>query len=140
MIEIGRLAVKFAGRDAGKRCVIVDIIDKNYVLIDGETRRRKCNICHLEPLKEAVGIKKGASHNSVKEILSKAGIKVLETNPKPKTKRPLMIRGKKKKTKVEKNEKKKKVKKEKVNKKDKKTVNSKEPETKKAVKEVKKDK
>ncbi|RLG55185.1 MAG: 50S ribosomal protein L14e, partial [Candidatus Hydrothermarchaeota archaeon] len=49
-IEIGRVCVKTAGREAGKRCVIVDIIDKNFVLVDGpEVQRRRCNIKHLEP-------------------------------------------------------------------------------------------
>ena len=47
MIEIGRLCVKIAGRDAGKKCVVVDVVNDNTVLIDGETRRRNCNIKHL---------------------------------------------------------------------------------------------
>ena len=33
--DIGRLCVKLMGREAGKYCVIVEIIDKNYLLIDG---------------------------------------------------------------------------------------------------------
>ena len=57
MIEIGRLCIKTAGRDAGLKCIIVDILDDKFVLIDGETRRRKCNILHLEPLKDVVKIK-----------------------------------------------------------------------------------
>ena len=52
MIDIGRVCIKLAGRDAGKKCVIVGILDDKTVMIDGETRRRKCNILHLEPLKE----------------------------------------------------------------------------------------
>jgi large subunit ribosomal protein L14e len=63
MIEIGRLCVKTAGRDAGLKCIIVDILDDKFVLIDGETRRRKCNILHLEPLKDVIKIKKNASHD-----------------------------------------------------------------------------
>ena len=47
MIEIGRIVIKTAGRDAGREAVIVDILDDNYVLIDGNVRRRKCNILHL---------------------------------------------------------------------------------------------
>ena len=41
MIEVGRLCVKIAGRDAGKKCVITELIDEKLVMIDGETRRRK---------------------------------------------------------------------------------------------------
>ncbi|WP_457611716.1 KOW motif-containing protein, partial [Methanocaldococcus sp.] len=34
-IEIGRVCIKTLGREAGNTCVIVDILDKNFVLIDG---------------------------------------------------------------------------------------------------------
>ncbi|MAE42271.1 50S ribosomal protein L14e [Candidatus Woesearchaeota archaeon] len=88
MIEIGRMVMKIAGRDAGKRAVIIDILDNNLVLIDGETRRRKCNILHLEPLKETIKIKKNASHEDVKTELKKLGLEIRETKPKQKTERP----------------------------------------------------
>ena len=78
MIEIGRIVIKTAGRDASKKAVIVDIIDNNFVLIDGETRRRKCNIKHLEPLAQVVKIKKNASHEEVSKVLKEIGIKVRE--------------------------------------------------------------
>ena len=48
MVEIGQLAIKIAGRDGGNFCAIVDKIDDNFVLIDGNVRRKKCNIGHLE--------------------------------------------------------------------------------------------
>ena len=88
MIEIGRLCVKLAGRDAGLKCVVVDILDDKFVLIDGETRRRKCNILHIEPLKDTIKIKKNASHETVKKEFEKLGLKVWETKPKQKTERP----------------------------------------------------
>src|SRR3990167_5018605 len=88
MIEIGRLCVKLAGRDAGLKCVVVDILDDKFVLIDGETRRRKCNILHLEPLKDVIKIKKKASHEEIKKEFEKLGSKVWETKPKQKTERP----------------------------------------------------
>jgi large subunit ribosomal protein L14e len=88
MIEIGRLCVKTAGRDAGLKCVIVDILDDKFVLIDGETRRRKCNVLHLEPLKDVVKIKKNASHEDVRKEFEKLSLKARETKPKPKTERP----------------------------------------------------
>lgn len=86
MIEPGRLCVKTAGRDAGKKCVIVDEIDKNYVLIDGQTRRKRCNRAHLEPLKEKIKIRKGASHDSVVSALKEANIEVKEKVKKEKKK------------------------------------------------------
>ena len=88
MIEVGRLCIKTAGRDAGLKCVIVDVLDDKFVLIDGETRRRKCNILHLEPLKDTIKIKKNASHESIKKEFETLGLKVMETKPKPKTDRP----------------------------------------------------
>src|SRR3989338_9123688 len=69
MIEIGRLVVKIAGRDAGKKALIIDVIDDNYVMLDGETRRRKCNILHIEPLNQVVQIKKNASHEEISKAL-----------------------------------------------------------------------
>lgn len=84
MFEVGRLCVKIAGRDAGKKAVILEDSGKSLFLIDGETRRRKCNMLHLEPLDQMLDIKKGASHADVKAAFEKLGMKVLETKPKAK--------------------------------------------------------
>jgi len=88
MIEIGRLVVKIAGRDAGKKALIIDVIDDNYVMLDGETRRRKCNILHIEPLNQVVQIKKNASHEEISKALKEMGIESRESKPKPKTQKP----------------------------------------------------
>ena len=53
-IEVGRICVKATGREAGKRCVIVDLADKSFVLVTGPksvtgVRRRRANIDHIEP-------------------------------------------------------------------------------------------
>ncbi len=74
MIEIGRLCVKTAGRDAGKGCIIIDVIDDNLVIVDGYARRKKVNIRHLEPLKHVAGIKKNAAHEEVIAELEKIGM------------------------------------------------------------------
>src|SRR3989344_8919459 len=92
MIHIGRVCIKIAGRDAGKKCVVVDVLDKSFVLIEGETRRRKCNILHLEPLDLVVEIEKGAGREAVAEALKKEGIISSETKPKKPTIRPVMKR------------------------------------------------
>mgnify|MGYP001618608505 CR=1 FL=1 len=83
MIEIGRVIVKLAGRDAGKKGLIIDILDDKFVMIDGETRRRKCNILHLEPLAQVVKVKKNASHEEVAKALKEIGVEARETKPKP---------------------------------------------------------
>jgi len=78
MFKIGRLCLKIAGRDAGLKCVVIDVIDSNYVLIDGQTRRRKCNIKHLEPLDKVLKVKKGLGHSDVVNELKKQGIEIKE--------------------------------------------------------------
>ena len=70
MMEVGRLVVKIAGRDAGKRGIEIDVIDKNYVMVDGEVRRKKVNIKHLEPHTKVLNIKKGASDEDVVTALN----------------------------------------------------------------------
>jgi large subunit ribosomal protein L14e len=77
-IEVGRICVKTLGREAGKKCVIVDIVDKNFVLITGPKtvtgiKRRRANINHLEPTNEKIEIKKGASDEEIVEALKNAG-------------------------------------------------------------------
>ena len=77
MFEVGRIVIKIAGRDAGNTALVIEEIDKNHVLIDGNVRRRKCNISHLEPKNEILKIKKGAKTEDVHKIMSAAGIEVL---------------------------------------------------------------
>lgn len=79
LIEVGRICVKTRGREAGRKCVIVDIIDNNFVLVTGPktltgVKRRKCNISHIEPLDKKVGIQKGASDEDVEKAIREAGL------------------------------------------------------------------
>ena len=76
MFEVGTVCVKIAGRDAGKQCVVVEAAKDGIVVIEGETRRRTCNIRHLESLGRDVKIKAGASHADVMKAL---GLKEKET-------------------------------------------------------------
>jgi large subunit ribosomal protein L14e len=69
--------VKLTGRETGKKCVVVDVIDKNFALITGPkelngVRRRRTNVDHLEPTPETVELKKGATDDEVEKALSKA--------------------------------------------------------------------
>ncbi len=77
MVEIGQLVMKVAGRDSAEIGVVVDIIDSNYVLIDGNVRRKKCNIKHLEFLDKVLKIKKNATTEEIKKELEKLGIKIV---------------------------------------------------------------
>ena len=54
-IEVGRVCVKIAGREAGEKCAIVEIIDENFVEVVGEAvKNRRCNIAHLEPTEDTI--------------------------------------------------------------------------------------
>lgn len=72
--EIGRVCVKTAGRDVGKRCVIVDLMDKNFTLVTGPkqvsgVRRRRVNVNHLKPLEEKIAIEKNATDEKIMEFI-----------------------------------------------------------------------
>lgn len=77
-IEVGRICVKLLGREAGRKCVVVDVVDKSFVLITGPkkvtgVRRRRVNVDHVEPLRDTVEIKRGASDEEVEGALKTAG-------------------------------------------------------------------
>ena len=78
MMNVGRICIKIAGRDAGMKGIIIDLVDKNTVLVDGQIRRRKVNIKHLEPTAATLDLEKGATHEAVVMALKQAGIQVIE--------------------------------------------------------------
>jgi len=88
MYEIGRICLKIAGRDANNMCVVVDNIDDSTVLIDGQTRRKNCNVKHLEPTTKVVNLAKGASHEEVKKALKTLNIEVADKKSKKPSERP----------------------------------------------------
>ncbi|WP_457751107.1 50S ribosomal protein L14e [Thermococcus sp.] len=77
-IDVGRIAVVIAGRRAGQKVVVVDVIDRNFVLVTGaglnKVKRRRMNVKHLEPLPEKISIERGADDETVKAALESAGI------------------------------------------------------------------
>ena len=109
MMEVGRLCMKIAGRDANRMCVVVEVLDNNHVLIDGETRRKKCNIKHLEPTSKVLKIKSGAVREDVKKVFNDLGLGFFE--PKSKSPEPRVRKVKAKREVVEKPKREKSVKK-----------------------------
>jgi large subunit ribosomal protein L14e len=78
-LEVGRLCIKTAGREAGRYCVVLKSIDSNFVLVTGPkvltgVKRRKCNVEHLEPTQYSLKIKEDASEKEVIEAYDKAGL------------------------------------------------------------------
>ena len=77
-IEVGRICVKQAGRENGKKCVVIDVMDKSFVLVTGPkkvtgVKRRRVNINHVMPLQEKIEVKRGASDDEVAQALEAAG-------------------------------------------------------------------
>ncbi len=77
-IEVGRVIVKTAGREALMKAVIVDLVDQNFVLISGggvsAVKRRRCNIKHIRPLDTIISIKRGAKDDAIQKALEKADL------------------------------------------------------------------
>jgi large subunit ribosomal protein L14e len=77
-IEVGRVCVKVAGREAGRKCVIVDVMDKSFVVVTGPkkitgVKRRRVNINHVAPTEDVIQIKRGASDDEVAQMIQADG-------------------------------------------------------------------
>ena len=77
-IEVGRICAKQIGRENGKKCVIIDVMDKSFVLVTGPkkvtgVKRRRVNINHVMPLQDKIEVKRGASDEEVSQALETAG-------------------------------------------------------------------
>ncbi|MEM2963575.1 MAG: hypothetical protein QXW70_03140 [Candidatus Anstonellales archaeon] len=51
-IEVGRECIITRGRESGKRCKIIKLLNQNFVQIhvEGSKKERRISIRHLEPL------------------------------------------------------------------------------------------
>ncbi len=77
LVEVGRICVKTHGREAGKKCIVVERVDKNFVLVTGPqevtgVRRRRANVDHLNPTTKQVDIKAAADDPAIVKAI-KAG-------------------------------------------------------------------
>lgn len=71
--DIGRVCVKLMGREAGCFAVVLNVIDRNFVLVDGpKVRRRRCNIRHLEPTMDRLDLEKDADLKALTAAAKKA--------------------------------------------------------------------
>jgi large subunit ribosomal protein L14e len=79
LVEVGRVCVKTHGRESGNKCVVVERIDKNFVLVTGPqkltgVRRRRANVDHITPTSKNVDIKAGAADDAVTKALESANL------------------------------------------------------------------
>jgi len=82
VVEAGRICVKIAGREAGNKCIIVDVIDKNFILITGpkqvnNVKRRRVNVSHIEPTERKVNISRGESDEDIMKALDEETLNFL---------------------------------------------------------------
>lgn len=74
LFEIGTVTVITQGRRTGKKAVVVDIIDENYVLLTGPeslsgVKRRRMNVKHLMPLDLNLDIERGVGDETILETI-----------------------------------------------------------------------
>lgn len=67
--------------------MIVDVIDKNFVLIAGPqkvngVKRRRVNINHVEPTERKVNIKRGAGDEDIVKAMNEETLNYLRENVK----------------------------------------------------------
>jgi large subunit ribosomal protein L14e len=77
LVEVGRICVKTHGRETGKKCVVVERVDKNFVVISGPqevsgVRRRRSNVDHLNPTTKKINIKAGAEDSAIVKAIKEA--------------------------------------------------------------------
>lgn len=83
-LEVGRVCMKIAGREAGKYCVIIKPAgkskeDKSFVFVTGPRlltgiKRRRANIDHLQPTDYKLELKEDAPDEEIIEAFEKAGL------------------------------------------------------------------
>lgn len=81
-VEVGRICVKITGREAGKKCIIVDVIDKNFLLITGPkqvngVKRRRVNVGHVELTEKKVNVSRGESDDELMKALDEEALNFL---------------------------------------------------------------
>jgi len=65
-IDVGRVCRKTQGREKGQICVIVDLVDRNYVVVAGlNVKRRRVNMDHIIPLDRILNIQRNATDEEV---------------------------------------------------------------------------
>ncbi|MCW4039243.1 MAG: 50S ribosomal protein L14e [Candidatus Bathyarchaeota archaeon] len=78
-IQIGRVCLKTQGREKGRRCIIADIIDKNFLLITGPpkisgVKRRRVNVKHIQPLEHVIDINRGMSDEEIEDMITQSDL------------------------------------------------------------------
>jgi large subunit ribosomal protein L14e len=84
VLEVGRVCMKIAGREAGKYCVVIkpagkDKDEKSFVLVSGPkmltgVKRRKANTEHLKATEHKIDIPDDAADDQIFSAYEKVGL------------------------------------------------------------------
>ena len=74
LYDVGRVCMKIAGREAGRYCIVLENVNDNFVLVDGDVLRKRCNVAHLEPLNIVLKAEKTSSKPEIIAMLKKEGL------------------------------------------------------------------
>ena len=75
-MDLGQVCEILSGKEKGKICVVIKVENENFVLIDGNVKRRKCNVQHLKSLNKILKIKGNEKTDKIKELMKKEGFEV----------------------------------------------------------------
>ncbi len=86
LIDIGRIVVIIQGRRAGRKAVVVDIVDENFVIVTGPktingVKRRRMNVDHIIPINMKIDIERGADDEAVLEKLKERDLEKFMAEP-----------------------------------------------------------
>jgi len=70
-LEAGMVCVKTHGKEAGKKCIVVEFDKKaGMAVVEGPfVKKRKCNPKHLMPLGKKVSYKKGMKKEEIAKLV-----------------------------------------------------------------------
>jgi len=69
-IEKGSVCIKTAGRNSGEKIVVLKLIDKTFVEIEGiRIKKKRCNITHLFPTGKKIEVSEKITQEELKKNL-----------------------------------------------------------------------
>src|SRR3989344_523850 len=76
MVKIGDVVMKIAGRDAGRVGIVTEDLGKGFFMVDGDTRKKKVNVKHIEFLGKEGRVGKGSTREELRKEINNLGFKV----------------------------------------------------------------
>jgi len=69
-LDVGSVCIKTSGRKAGEKVVVLELVDNNFVIIQGaKVKKKKCNLSHLMPLGKTINVGKSITQKELEKQL-----------------------------------------------------------------------